>query len=164
MMARRTGLLAMVWGVALGPAAFAPKASAATPAAFAVTHTDEEWRRRLTPTQYSILREADTEEVESSPLDQEFGPGRYDCSGCDQNLFDSNAKFDSRTGWPSFWQPLPDAALTIPDGSFGVSRMAVLCGTCGGHLGHVFDEGPRPTGLRYCMNGAALMFRPSAGH
>ena len=154
----------MMWGAALVPAALTTLARAGAPAGFRITHTDEEWRRLLTPTQYAILREADTEEAGSSPLDEEFGPGRYDCSGCDQTVFDSTAKFDSQTGWPSFWQALPGAVLTTPDSSFGVSRLAVLCGACGGHLGHVFDDGPKPTGLRYCLNGAVLSFRPRLGH
>ena len=163
-MTRRTGLLAIMWGGALLPAVLTIAARAGTPTGFRVVHSDDEWRRLLTPTQYAILRRADTEEGESSPLDEEFGPGHYDCCGCDQTVFASTAKFDSQTGWPSFWQALPGTVVTTPDGSFGVVRVAVLCGACGGHLGHVFDDGPKPTGLRYCVNGAVLSFRPSLGH
>ena len=162
----RKGLLGMICGIAIAPLASAVtmRASAGTPAGFRISHSDDEWRRLLTPTQYAILRQADTEEAESSPLDEEFGPGRYDCSGCDQGVFGSAAKFDSKTGWPSFWQALRAAVVTTPDNSFGVTRVAVLCAACGGHLGHVFDDGPKPTGLRYCTNGAVLSFRPSSGH
>ena len=126
---------------------------------FAVTLSDADWRARLTPAQYAVLREADTERAGSSPLDQENRAGTFACAGCDQPLFSSEHKFDSGTGWPSFWQPLPGAVGTRPDpGLFG-SRTEVHCSRCGGHLGHVFDDGPAPTGLRYCMNGAAMLFR-----
>ena len=113
----------------------------------------------LSPAQYTILRRQGTEMPGSSPLDHEVRPGRYDCVGCGNKVFSSAAKFDSHTGWPSFWQPLPGAVATGADRSLGMERTEVQCSTCGGHLGHVFDDGPRPTGLRYCMNGAVLTFR-----
>jgi len=122
--------------------------------------TDTEWRKRLTPNQYAVLREAATEPPFSSPLDREYGPGIYHCAGCDLPLFSSVAKYDSGTGWPSFFEHLPGAVITRPDHSFMINRTEVLCGYCIGHLGHVFDDGPPPTGLRYCMNGLALRFAP----
>lgn len=125
---------------------------------FAVSHSDAEWRALLTPTQYAVLRQAGTERPYSSPLDHEHRAGTYACAGCEQAVFSSDTKFDSGTGWPSFWQPLPHAIGTTRDRSFGMVRTAVHCGRCGGHLGHVFDDGPKPTGLRYCMNGVAMAF------
>ena len=128
---------------------------------FALTRTDAEWRSLLTPTQYSVLRKHGTEPAFSSPLAHEERSGLYDCAGCGQHLFSSETKFDSGTGWPSFWQPLDNTVATSTDDSFCMRRTEVHCSRCGGHLGHVFDDGPRPTGLRYCMNGAALSFQPS---
>jgi len=126
---------------------------------FEVTLTDAEWRARLTPAQYAVLRQEDTERAGSSPLDGEQRSGTFACAGCDLPLFSADHKYDSGTGWPSFWQPLPGAVGTRPDpGLFG-SRTEVHCRRCGGHLGHVFDDGPDPTGKRYCMNGAAMAFR-----
>lgn len=127
-----------------------------------MVRSDADWRRMLTPVQYEILRHQDTEPPESSPLDHEFRPGRYDCVGCGQSLFSSQTKFDSHTGWPSFWQPLPHAVGTSQDTGLLMARTEVHCSNCGGHLGHVFDDGPKPTGLRYCMNGAVMSFRPMA--
>ncbi len=126
--------------------------------AFEVTRSDQEWRASLTPEQYRVLRKHGTERAGSSALDKEYSQGTYRCAGCGLPLFSSDAKFDSRTGWPSFWQPLEDAVGTSSDRSFFMVRTEVHCRRCGGHLGHVFDDGPRPTGLRYCMNGAALTF------
>jgi peptide-methionine (R)-S-oxide reductase len=126
-----------------------------------VTHTDTEWRRLLTPTQYEILRQGGTEPPYSSPLNDEHRQGVFSCAGCNLALFSSSTKFDSHTGWPSFWAPLDHAIGTETDTSFGMVRTEVHCRRCGGHLGHVFDDGPPPTGLRYCMNGLALAFHPT---
>ena len=127
---------------------------------FEVTHTDAEWRTLLTPEQYAVLRREATERPFSSPLDREKRRGTFACAGCALDNFSSAAKFESGTGWPSFWAPLDNAVGTTTDMSLGMIRKAVHCRRCGGHLGHVFDDGPKPTGLRYCMNGVALTFRP----
>jgi peptide-methionine (R)-S-oxide reductase len=128
---------------------------------FEVTRTPAEWKRMLGPQRYRILREAGTERPYSSPLDNEHRRGVFACAGCGLPLFSSTTKFESRTGWPSFFRPLPDAVVTKADRSLMMERTEVLCRRCGGHLGHVFEDGPRPTGLRYCMNGLALTFRPA---
>jgi peptide-methionine (R)-S-oxide reductase len=137
-------------------------AAAATRGTYAVTHTDAEWRKILTPEQYAVLRQAYTERPFSSPLDKEYGSGIYACAGCGLDLYSSRTKFDSHTGWPSFWAPLPHAITTEKDWSLAMLRTEVHCSRCGGHLGHVFDDGPPPTGLRYCMNGLAMTFKPGA--
>jgi peptide-methionine (R)-S-oxide reductase len=129
---------------------------------FEVTKSEQEWRQSLTPDQYRVLREHGTERAGTSPLDKEYGPGVYRCAGCGLDLFSSETKFDSRTGWPSFWQPMPESVGTSTDRGFFMVRTEVHCRRCGGHLGHVFDDGPRPTGMRYCMNGAALTFERGA--
>jgi peptide-methionine (R)-S-oxide reductase len=129
--------------------------------AYEVTRTDAQWRAMLSPAAYRVLRQADTEPPFSSPLDHEHRKGVFACAGCALDLYSSETKFDSGTGWPSFWKPLPNAVITHPDNSLGMQRTEVLCRRCGGHLGHVFDDGPRPTGLRYCMNGLAMTFRPA---
>jgi peptide-methionine (R)-S-oxide reductase len=129
---------------------------------FEVTHTDAEWRKLLNAQQYDVLRKAGTERPFSSPLDHEKRPGTFACAGCNLPLFSSTTKFDSGTGWPSFWKPLDNAVVTKTDSMFGMTRTEVNCRRCGGHLGHVFDDGPKPTGLRYCMNGVALKFAPQA--
>jgi peptide-methionine (R)-S-oxide reductase len=126
---------------------------------FPVTRTAQQWRAMLTPAQYRVLRESGTETAGSSPLNRERRLGTYHCAGCAQPLFRSTTKFESGTGWPSFYAPIPGAIGTRPDPGLLGTRTEVQCARCGGHLGHVFDDGPRPTGLRYCMNGVAMRFR-----
>ncbi len=128
--------------------------------AFPVALSEEAWRGKLSPAQYRVLREHGTERAGSSPLDKQYGPGVYHCAGCGQPLFSSDTKFNSRTGWPSFWAPLDDAVETETDRSLFMTRTEAHCRCCGGHLGHVFDDGPEPTGQRYCMNGVSLDFHP----
>lgn len=128
---------------------------------FAVSRSPDEWRRILGPERYAVLREAATETAFSSPLLNEHRKGVFLCAGCALPLFSSTTKFESGTGWPSFWKPLANAVVTLADHSHMMERTEVLCRRCGGHLGHVFDDGPKPTGLRYCMNGLSLTFRPS---
>lgn len=125
---------------------------------FAVTHTVAEWRNLLTPAQYSVLRQAGTEAPYSSPLNDEHRHGVFNCAGCGLHLYSSDTKFDSGTGWPSFFKALDNAVLERPDTSLAMTRTEVLCSRCGSHLGHVFSDGPPPTGLRYCMNGIAMTF------
>ena len=127
---------------------------------FEVALSEEEWRRRLNPAQYRVLREHGTERAGTSPLDKQYDPGIYHCAGCGQPLFAAAAKFNSGTGWPSFSAPLDEAVETNTDRSFFMTRTEVHCRRCGGHLGHVFDDGPAPTGQRYCMNGVSLEFHP----
>jgi peptide-methionine (R)-S-oxide reductase len=129
---------------------------------FEVAHTEEEWRKVLTPEQFAVLRQSATERPFTSPLLEEHRKGVFTCAGCELDLFSSDTKFDSGTGWPSFWKPLDNAVGTEEDTTFGMVRTAVHCRRCGGHLGHVFDDGPKPTGLRYCMNGIALAFKPAS--
>jgi peptide-methionine (R)-S-oxide reductase len=126
---------------------------------FAVSLSEEEWRRRLSPEQYQVLRKHGTERAGSSPLDKKYDPGVYYCAGCGQPLFDAATKFNSGSGWPSFHTPLDGAVEMQSDRSFFMVRTEVHCSKCGGHLGHVFDDGPKPTGLRYCMNGLSLDFK-----
>jgi peptide-methionine (R)-S-oxide reductase len=155
----RGQLLALAMAAAAGGLVARARSGAAEH--FAVTHTDAEWRRLLTPAQYDVLRQEGTEPPGSSPLDHEHARGTYFCVGCSLALFSSTTKFDSGTGWPSFYAALHNAVATRSDGSLGVERTEVHCRRCGGHLGHVFDDGPKPTGLRYCMNGVALRFEPA---
>jgi len=143
---------------------FTPTPAQAAPAparTYEVMHTDAEWRKLLTNEQYQVLRKAGTERPFSSPLDKEKRAGAFICAGCALPLFSSATKFNSGTGWPSFWKPLDKAVDEDVDTTFGMRRVEVLCHRCGGHLGHVFDDGPKPTGLRYCMNGVALKFTPA---
>ena len=138
-----------------------PAAPARAAGKFEIEKTDAEWRAQLTPQQYEILRQEGTEPPGSSPLLTEHRKGTFACAGCDLPLFSSDTKFESGTGWPSFYQPLDNAVATTSDRSFGMLRTEVHCRRCGGHLGHVFDDGPKPTGLRYCMDGLALAFHPA---
>ena len=148
---------------AISLAVLSTRWAAVAPAAetFEVTHTDAEWQKLLTPGQYAILRQSATERPFTSPLLHEERQGTFACAGCDLELFPSTTKFDSGTGWPSFWAPLDNAIGSVRDTMLGMVRTAVNCRRCGGHLGHVFQDGPQPTGLRYCMNGFALTFKPT---
>ena len=126
-----------------------------------IPKTEDEWRDRLSPEQFEVLRKHGTERAGTSPLNREHRRGVFRCAGCGQELFDTNTKFESGTGWPSFWAPLENAVETNTDRNYGMVRTEVHCSRCKGHLGHVFEDGPRPTGLRYCMNGVSLAFEPS---
>lgn len=129
---------------------------------FPVDKSATEWRSLLTPEQFRVLRERGTERAGSSPLNFEKRTGQYRCAACDHALFESSTKYESGSGWPSFFRPLPGAVATTTDRSHGMTRVEVHCANCGGHLGHVFDDGPAPTGQRYCMNGLSLKFEPGA--
>jgi peptide-methionine (R)-S-oxide reductase len=161
MMTRRDVLFAGVAGVAMVAAVkgWLPGADAAE-GTFEITKSPDEWRKTLTPEQFAVLRDHGTERPGSSPLNNEKRAGTFACAGCDLPLFSSETKYDSGTGWPSFWKPLDNAIGTSEDFKLIVKRTEVHCRRCGGHLGHVFDDGPQPTGLRYCMNGVALKFEP----
>ena len=166
--ARRTALLSgfnlfLGGGVAMLTTACSRAGAATAPAKehFEVEMTDDQWKARLSPQAYAVLRHEGTETPFTSPLNSEHRKGIFTCAGCALALFSSDTKFDSGTGWPSFWQPLPNAVNKQVDNSLGMSRDEVHCRRCGGHLGHVFDDGPKPTGLRYCMNGVAMAFTPA---
>ena len=146
--------------IALVPA-IAGAGHATPPETFPFRLSDAEWRKRLSPEAYAVLRHEATEAPGSSPLNDQHHAGIFACAGCAQPAYSSKTKFDSGTGWPSFWAPLPHAVATRKDTSLLMTRDEVHCTRCGGHLGHVFDDGPKPTGLRYCMNGAALHFLPA---
>jgi peptide-methionine (R)-S-oxide reductase len=148
------GGAALAWGL------FGAAAATAAKGIFPFTLSDAEWRKRLSPEAYAVLRHESTERPGSSTLLEEHRSGTFTCAGCALPLFSSRTKYDSGTGWPSFWQPLPGAVGTSTDRLLGYSRTEVHCRRCGGHLGHVFDDGPRPTGKRYCMNGVAMRFAP----
>lgn len=153
-MQRRTFLNLLMMGGA-GACLGAPAAFAGYP----VIKSDAEWKRILSPAAYDVLRHQGTEMPYSSPLDMIYKKGTYACAGCNTALFSSDTKYDSQTGWPSFWKPLAGAVDTRTDTSEMMIRTEVLCHGCGGHLGHVFTDGPKPTGLRYCMNGVAMTFK-----
>lgn len=157
----RRSFLVLAGAGAAGALLFGRGGSSAAQLRFGVTHSPREWRELLGPQRYAVLREAATERPFSSPLLNEHRKGVFICAGCALPLFSSATKFESGTGWPSFWKPLAGAVVTRPDHSLMMERTEVLCARCGGHLGHVFDDGPKPTGLRYCMNGLALNFRPA---
>lgn len=157
----RRGLLGLTAAGAISAFLYARSGPAKSSSAFPLTKTQAEWKRVLGPQRYYILREAGTERPYSSPLNKEHRKGLFGCAGCGLPLFSSTTKFESGTGWPSFYRALPEAIVTKADRSLMMERTEVLCRRCGGHLGHVFDDGPKPTGLRYCMNGLALIFRPS---
>jgi len=148
-------------GACIGVAAIAFSAPGTAEGNFQVRKRSEDWLRQLGPARFYILREAGTETPFSSPLNSEHRRGAFLCAGCALPLFASSTKFDSGTGWPSFYRSLPQAVITKADHSLGMDRTEVVCRRCGGHLGHVFPYGPKPTGLRYCMNGLALSFEPT---
>lgn len=156
---RRNALLWLAAGASLPVLAACGGSSDAQAKVYPVHFPDAEWRRRLTPDQYRVLRQEATERPFTSPLNDEHRTGTFLCAADGNPLYSSKTKFDSGTGWPSFWKPLPGAIGMSSDHSLGVGRTEVHCARCGGHLGHVFDDGPPPTGKRYCMNGAAMKFR-----
>ena len=156
----RRGFIGWLSASAALPVLAACGSSPAEARSFPVKRTDAQWRARLTKQEYYVLREAGTERAGSSPLDREKRKGTFVCAGCANRLYSSATKYDSGTGWPSFWKPLPGAIATDVDYKLGYPRTEVLCADCGGHLGHVFDDGPKPTGKRYCMNGVAMDFIP----
>ena len=161
---RRSLLLGGTAIAALGAVAFTMRDTPATRAAegsFEIEKTEAEWRAQLDELEYAVLREEATERPFTSLLNDEKRPGIFSCKGCDLPLFDAATKYDSRTGWPSFWQPLENAVGESTDYKLGYARTEVHCRRCGGHLGHVFPDGPPPTGLRYCMNGVSLTFTPA---
>ncbi|MBO0905165.1 peptide-methionine (R)-S-oxide reductase MsrB [Jiella sonneratiae] len=157
----KTGLA--VAAATVGGSVFARRGADAAEGSFPVSHTATEWKKLLTPDQYAVLREEATERPFSSPLNHNKKAGLYSCAGCDTPVYSSAAKFDSGTGWPSFWEPVSATAVAShTDYKLIYPRTEVHCATCGGHLGHVFDDGPQPTGKRHCINGVALKFKPGA--
>jgi len=158
----RRKLLALLGATAAMPLVTACGAARAEAHDFPLKLSEAEWRKRLTPEQFAVLRQESTEYPFTSPLLKEHRKGTFTCAADGNPLFDAATKFESGTGWPSFWKPLPGGVGTSTDHKLGYARTEVHCARCGGHLGHVFDDGPPPTGLRYCMNGVALAFRPAA--
>jgi peptide-methionine (R)-S-oxide reductase len=151
-MQRRHFLAGLMGSAFLGAPAFG----------YEVTRSDADWKKQLSPAAYNVLRHQDTEVPFTSPLNNEHRKGIFACAGCALDLYSSDTKFDSGTGWPSFFRPLPNAVQTSDDRSLMMDRTEVHCRRCGGHLGHVFEDGPKPTGLRYCMNGVAMTFKPAS--
>ena len=165
----RRGFMATVAGLGLGGATFGSfvygsrsTAMAEPTGKFAVSYSDADWHKRLTPAQYNVLRQEGTERPFTSKLNDEHRKGNFACAGCGEKVYRSDTKFDSGTGWPSFYEPIKGAVDESRDGSLGMMRTEVHCANCGSHLGHVFDDGPPPTGLRYCMNGVAMTFDATA--
>lgn len=148
----------MTSGLAAAAFGFGPLGVSAASGTFEVTRSDADWRGRLTSLQYEVMRKEGTERAGSSPLDKNYAAGTYQCRGCDLPLYPSKTKFDSGTGWPSFWKPLKGAVGTMPDNTLFTKRTEVHCRRCGSHLGHIFDDGPAPTGERHCLNGVSLKF------
>jgi peptide-methionine (R)-S-oxide reductase len=160
LLTRRQSLFASARGFALiGMTQLGLASGAKAAGEFEIEHSDADWKKLLKPDQYAVLRKAATERPFSSPLDHEKRAGTFACAGCDLPAFSSKTKFDSGTGWPSFWAPLENAIGTSEDRSFGMVRTAAHCRRCGSHLGHIFNDGPPPTRLRYCMNGVAMTFK-----
>jgi peptide-methionine (R)-S-oxide reductase len=164
MLSRRTLMGAGAGGLIVALSGRRPASAAGAAQSFELTRSEDEWRKLLTADQFVVLRRSGTERPFTSPLLHEKRKGTLACAGCALDLFSSDTKYDSRTGWPSFWAPIENAVGTTEDKSFGMTRTGVHCRRCGGHLGHVFKDGPRPTGLRYCMNGVAMTFKAAAAH
>ena len=162
MLSRRTLMGAGAGGLVVALCGWRAASAAGAAQSFELTRSEDEWRKLLTADQFAVLRRSGTERPNTSPLLHEKRKGTFACAGCALDLFSSDTKYDSRTGWPSFWAPIENAVGTTEDKSFGMTRTAVHCQRCGGHLGHVFKDGPRPTGLRYCMNGVAMTFKAAA--